>query len=282
MSCILKIREIYQELTPTEQKIANYILEHGEDISIMSAAELGDLVKTSPPSIIRFARKLGYGGFQEMKLGLAKDAAIQDKQQDKVYEAVGVHDSTKDIIYKIGKENMNAIEETMSVIDEDSMSKAIDAMIAAKHINIYGVGASGLVGLDLQYKLMRINKRSSMYMDSHTQLASAIHVGRGDVAVGISHSGRTLEIYKAIEVAKERGATTISITKYGKNPLSDLADINIFTASVEKNLRTGAIASRIAQLTIIDILFVGIARKNFNEISKYIQTTRDIVEDFKV
>jgi DNA-binding MurR/RpiR family transcriptional regulator len=282
LSCILKIREVYQELTPTEQKIANYVMEHGDDVSVLSAAELAELVDTSPPSIVRFARKLGYAGFQEMKLSLAKDAVLQDKQQDKVYEAVSIHDSTKEIIHKIGKENVNAIEETMSVLDEEAISKAINAMIKANHINIYGVGASGLVGMDLQYKLMRINKKSSMYMDSHTQLASAIHMGKGDVAVGISHSGRTLETYKAIETAKERGATTISITKYGKNPLSDLAEINLFTASVEKTLRTGAIASRIAQLTIVDILFVGIAQNNFNEISKYIQMTREIVGDFKI
>ncbi|SNS58156.1 transcriptional regulator, RpiR family [Anaerovirgula multivorans] len=282
MSCILKIREVYQEFTPTEKKIANYVMENGDEIVSLSAAELGEQVGTSAPSVVRFARKLGYTGFQEMKLGLAKDAVLQDRQQDKVYEAVSIHDSTKEIIYKIGQENMNAIEETSSLLDEDAVTEAIDAMTKARHINIYGVAASGLVGLDFQYKLMRINKRSSMYMDSHTQLASAIHMGKEDVAVGISHSGRTLEIFKAMGTAKKRGATTISITKYGKNPLSDLADINLFTASVEKNLRTGAIASRIAQLTIIDILFVGIARNNFNEISKYIQDTREIVEDFKV
>ncbi|WP_207707687.1 MurR/RpiR family transcriptional regulator [Alkaliphilus serpentinus] len=282
MSCILKIREIYSELTPTEQKIADYIMEEEVEVTSLSAAELAEQVKTSPPSIVRFARKLGYGGFQEMKLALAKDAALQDKQQDKVYEAVTIHDSTKEIIYKISKENSNAIDETVSVLDEVEVAKAIEVMTKANNINIFGVGASGLVGLDLQYKLMRINKRASMYMDSHTQLSSAIHLGKGDVAVGISHSGRTLEIFKAMETAKNRGATTISITKYGKNPLMDLADINLFTASVEKNLRTGAIASRIAQLTIIDILFIGIARKNFNEISKYIQTTREIVEDFKL
>lgn len=282
MSCILKIREVYQELTPTEEKIANYVMEHGDEIVSLSAAELGELVGTSAPSVVRFARKLGYAGLQEMKLGLAKDTVLQNKQQDRVYEAVSIHDSTKEIICKIGQENMNAIEETISLIDEEAVAKAIDAITRAKYTNIYGVAASGLVGLDFQYKLMRINKKSSMYMDTHTQLASAIHMGKDDVAIGISHSGRTLEVYKAIEAAKKRGAMTISITKYGKNPLSDLADINLFTASVEKNVRSGAIASRIAQLTVIDILFVGIARNNFSEISEYIQDTREIVEDFKV
>lgn len=282
MSCILKIRELYQELTSTEQKIADYIMEQDVNVSILSVAELAALVQTSPPSIVRFAKKLGYTGYQEMKIGLARDAVRQDTQQDKVYEAVTIHDSTKDVIYKIGKENMNAIEETISILDEETMTKAISAMIQAHNINIFGVGASGLVGLDLQYKLMRINKRASMYMDSHTQLSSSIHLGKGDVAVGISHSGKTLETYKSMEAAKKRGATTISITKYGKNPLGDLADINLYTASVEKSLRTGAIASRIAQLTIVDILFIGIARNNYNEISKYIQTTREMVEDFKL
>lgn len=282
MSCILKIRESYKVFTPTEERIANYILKNKERISSLSAAELGEAVGTSAPSVVRFARKLGYTGVQDMKMEIAKDLVLRDKSQERVYEAVSVNDSTKDIIYKIGHENMNAIEETLSLIDEAEIEKAIKALINANHINIYGVAASGLVGLDLQYKLMRINKKSSMYMDSHTQMASAIHMGKNDVAIAISHSGRTLEVIKVLEAAKKRGAITISITNYGKNPVSDLADINLFTASVEKTLRSGAIASRIAQLTIIDILFIGIARNNFSEIFEYIKDTREIVEDFKI
>jgi len=282
LSCILKIRETYPEMTPTEKSIADYILLHFRDVTSYTVSELSNRVATSPPSIVRFSKKIGYKGYQDMKLNMVKEMAISENQTDKVYEAVGVHDSIRDIIEKISKENCNAIDETVSVLDEKCVAKAIEAMIEAKHINIFGVSASGLVGMDLYYKLMRINKNASMYMDSHTQMASAIHMREGDVALGISHSGKTLEVYKSMQKAKENGALTISITKYGNNPISELSDINLYTASVEKTLRTGAIASRIAQLTVIDILFVGIAQSNFNDISKYIQATSEIVEDFKI
>lgn len=282
MSCILKIREIFEELTPAEKKLASYVLEHGDQVVSLAASDFAELCETSPASVIRFVKKLGFEGLQDFKMDIVKGLALKLNDQENVYEAVTVHDSTKDIINKIAMGNIKAIEDTVGVLDEESVSEAIKALIEAKHINIYGVGASGLVAQDLQYKLMRISKSVSMYTDSHTQLTSSIHMKKGDVAIGISHSGRTLEVYKALEKSRQRGAKTISITKYGNSPISEVADIKLYTASVEKHLRTGAIASRIAQLTVVDIIFIGVARNNYSEIAKFIQDTRDMVEDLKI
>ncbi|MHB1392190.1 MAG: MurR/RpiR family transcriptional regulator [Clostridia bacterium] len=282
MSCILRIREIFEELTPAEKKLASYVLEHGDQVVSLAASDFAELCDTSPASVIRFVKKLGFEGLQDFKIDIVKGLAIKLNNQENVYEAVTVHDSTMDIVNKIAKGNIKAIEDTIGVLDEESVSEAIKALIEANHINIYGVGASGLVAQDLQYKLMRISKSVSMYMDSHTQLSSSIHMKKGDVAIGISHSGRTLEVYKSLERSKQRGAKTISITKYGNSPISEIADIKLYTASVEKHLRTGAIASRIAQLTVVDIIFIGVARNNYSDIAKFIQDTRDMVEDLKI
>lgn len=282
MSCILKIREMYEELTPAEKKLAGYVLEHGDQVVSLAASDFAELCETSPASVIRFVKKLGFEGLQDFKIDIAKGLALKLNTQENIYEAVTVHDSTMDIVNKIARGNIKAIEDTMGVLDEESVSEAIKALIDANHINIYGVGASGLVAQDLQYKLMRISKSVSMYMDSHTQLSSSIHMKKGDVAIGISHSGRTLEVYKALEKSKQRGARTISITKYGSSPISEIADIKLYTASVEKHLRTGAIASRIAQLTVVDIIFIGVARNSYTDIAKFIQDTRDMVEDLKI
>jgi DNA-binding MurR/RpiR family transcriptional regulator len=282
LSGILRIREIYEELTPAEKKLASYVLEHGEQVVGLAASDFAELCDTSPASVIRFVKKLGFEGLQDFKIDIAKGLALKLNNQENVYEAVTVHDSTRDIISKIARGNIKAIEDTMGMLDENSVAEAIQALIEAKHINIYGVGASGLVAQDLQYKLMRISKSVSMYMDSHTQLTSSIHMKKGDVAIGISHSGRTMEVFKALEKSKLRGARTISITKYGSSPISDISDIKLYTASVEKHLRTGAIASRIAQLTVVDIIFIGVARNNFSEIARFIQDTRDMVEDLKI
>jgi len=282
LSGILRIREIYEALTPAEKKLANYVLEHGEQVTGLAASDFAELCDTSPASVVRFVKKLGFEGLQDFKIDIAKGLALKPGNQENVYEAVTVHDATGDVIKKIAAGNIKAIEDTMGVLDEEAVAQAIQALIEAKHINIYGVGASGLVAQDLQYKLMRISKSVSMHMDSHTQLTSSIHMKKGDVAIGISHSGRTLEVFKSLEKSKQRGAKTISITKYGNSPISELADIKLYTASVEKHLRTGAIASRIAQLTVVDIIFIGVARNDFSEIAKFIQDTRDMVEDLKI
>ncbi|HYF83706.1 MAG TPA: MurR/RpiR family transcriptional regulator [Clostridia bacterium] len=282
MSCILRIREIFEELTPAEKKLASYVLEHGDQVVSLAASDFAELCETSPASVIRFVKKLGFEGLQDFKMDIVKGLALKLNNQENVYEAVTIHDSTMEIVNKIARGNIKAIEDTIGVLDEESVSEAIKALIEANHINIYGVGASGLVAQDLQYKLMRISKSVSMYMDSHTQLSSSIHMKKGDVAIGISHSGRTLEVYKSLERSKQRGATTISITKYGSSPISEIADIKLYTASVEKHLRTGAIASRIAQLTVVDIIFIGVARNNYSDIAKFIQDTRDMVEDLKI
>ncbi|MFZ5969055.1 MAG: MurR/RpiR family transcriptional regulator [Bacillota bacterium] len=282
MSIILKIKERKEEFTQSESKLASYILEHASEIFNLSIHSLAELSQTSAASIVRFCQKIGYDGFQEFKIDLVKDVTQSEGDKEVVYEDITIYDTVEEIMKKISYENIKVIENTIKLMDTDQVEKAIRAITKGKVIYLYGVGASGLVAMDFQYKLMRIKKNASMYLDSHTQLASSVHIGKDDVAIGISYSGRTLETYKAIETAKEKGATTISITKYGNNPLSEISDINIFVAGLEQNIRVGAISSRIAQLMAVDVLFVGVAKQDFGLVSKYIQDTRKIVEDLKL
>ncbi|MCT4622398.1 MAG: MurR/RpiR family transcriptional regulator [Schleiferiaceae bacterium] len=282
MSCILRMKELQKEFTGTEKKIAKYILENPSAVSKHNAASLGDICQASAASIIRFSKKIGYKGFSEFKIALAAEVGKMGSEEDEIYEAVKKQDTTKEIIQKIGQGNIQAIADTLQILDEEQIEKAIRELSEAKQIAIFGVGASGLVAQDFAHKLMRIGKNVVIYSDSHSQLAAAVHLKTGDVAFGISHSGKSLETHKCLQKAKENGATVISLTKYGHNPISQLADIPIYVAGEEKNLRTAAIVSRIAQLTVIDILFIGIAKQDFSHISEVIQSTRLMVEPFKL
>lgn len=282
MSVILKIKEGKNDLTQSEIKLGNYILNNSNKVSKLSVQNLAQLSNTSPATIIRFCKKLGYNGFKEFKIDLIKDITNKSSFEDNIYEDITTNDTVDDIIEKLTHQNMQVIDNTMKLMDKNEIQKAIDAIDNGNKIYIYGVGASGLVAKDFQYKLMRIKKTVFSYLDSHTQLSLSANMDKGDIAIGISYSGRTLETYKAIKKAKEKGATTISITKYGKNPLSEISDINIQVAGTEQNVRVGAITSRIAQLIAIDVIFVGVAKNDFDKTSNYIRNTREIVEDFKI
>ena len=282
MSSITRINNLKNDFSYSEKKIADFIVNNIDMAYKLTASELASLTNTSPASIIRFSQKLGYEGFKELKISLAKEMPQSNIDEDKIYEEITIHDSLDQIINKIAIGHINAIKNTIKLIDEKAVMDAIEAITSARRINIYGVGGSSLVAQDLQYKLVRIDMPASIYLDNHLQLVSAANITKEDVAIAFSHSGKTIETYRAMEISKQRGAKTISITKFGENPISNISDIKIYTTEVEKTLRMGAIASRIAQLTIVDILFIGIVKSNFSNIPEYIQQTSDILKEFKI
>lgn len=282
MEISLRIEGMKDSLTEAEKKISKYILENSTVVYNHSIKELANLIDTSTSSIVRFCKKLGYEKFQDFKISLAMEHSNYNNKEKIIYEDVSLDDGIDEIINKISVINIKSIESIKSLINKRELIKAVDLLNKANCIYLYGVGASGLVAMDFQYKLIRIGKKAIMFLDSHSQLASSVNIGKNDVAVGISHSGNTLEVFKSIEKAKSKGATTISITKYGDNPLSQMADIKLFVGDMEGTLRVGAIASRIAQLTVVDILLMALAKNNYNKVSKSLLDSSQMVKDFKV
>lgn len=283
MKVILKIKEMFSDFTATEEKIANFILNNKEKAAQLSVKELAQAAGSSPASVVRFCKKINYEGYQDFKISLIKDLQeSENREKIKVYDDIAVDDKIEEIMEKIAHDNNNVIKNTINLLSVSEIEKAVKEFEKADNIYIFGIGASGLVAKDLQYKLMRIKKTVIYYEDTHAQLASAANIESSDLAIAISYSGKTVEVYEALKTAQNRGAKTISISKYGNNPLNEIADIKIQVAGSEKNLRLGAITSRIAQLTAVDILFVSFARNDFSKISEYLKNTRESVEQFKI
>ena len=137
-----------------------------------------------------------------------------------------------------------------------------------------------MVAQDFQYKLSRIKRIAIYQKDSHTQLISAVNIEPNDIAIGISYSGETKEVNLALKKAKELGAKTIGITKFN-NTLSKIVDISLHVPSEEKEIRFGAITSRISALVITDLLYLGVAKNNLNKTEEYILKTREFVKKIK-
>lgn len=263
MGSRLRIKNLREEFTNSEEKIADYILEFPDEVYNMTSEELAKATKTSAASVVRFAKKLGYEGFQELKIAIAKDSIDSEEiKLETVNDEITINDDVKFIIDTLSNANIKAIKETVNSLDGKTVDIATDIIAKAKNVNIFGYGNSSIVCEELKNKLIQLNISVSYHSDPYLQIVSAINMDVEDLAIGISHSGRTENTYNLLRQAKKSGSRTISITKYGDNPISELADVNLFTTEAKKELGVETMSSRIAQLTVVDILFSNIIRKN--------------------
>lgn len=269
---LVRLKEVLLELKPSERKVAQFILEQPDQIVQLSVHKLAELSGVSEATIIRLTRSLGMGGYQELKLRIAGD--LTKNTASNSYQEIAMGGSVESIITAVSNNNQLSINDTVSVLSVEEVKRAAEALSKARKIDVYGVGASAVIAYDVRQKLSRINWWCEAHSDFHAQLTSAVTLTQQDVAFGISYSGETEDIIQSLTEAKRQGATIITLTKFGKSPVSDLSDIRLFTSSVEKSIRSGAMASRIAQLNVIDILFVTIASQLQDEIIPRLEKTR--------
>lgn len=256
--CLLKIRSLYSSFSKIEKKIADYVFTNEIGIIYMSITEFAEHCEVSETSIVRFCRKINLKGYQEFKLVLARECV---NPQENLHEKVHGDDSIEEIVNKITTANIEAIKNTSKVLSTVSMNKAIDAILVADKIDIYGVGASAFTAGDAMYKFMRIGIKCESFSDPHLQCMSAVNLTSKSVAIGISFSGSTKDTVDSLALAKKAGAFTIAITNYEKSPITKHANVILLTSAEETPLRSGALTSKIAQLQVLDIFYTGVAIK---------------------
>lgn len=276
MSCLYKIREGLSTFTGTEKRLAEFIIEHKDEVVNDSALVLGNKVNTSAAAVVRFAKKLGYKGFTAMKVDLAKDNSDDDFDFD---ELINANDTIDTLVKKAYVSNFKTLEQTYKLINVSLLNDAIETLKYASHIYLFGVGGSGVVCDDFMQKLSRINRNVIYHKDFHVQMPLIAHMTEGDVVIAISYSGKTKEILAAVQHAKAVGAKVVAITQFNKNPLNKMADIVLHVPNEEKELRMGAVSSRIASLVITDLLFYGIAKENAELTRELLVKTRSIVQN---
>ncbi|WP_285865580.1 MurR/RpiR family transcriptional regulator [Lederbergia lenta] len=276
MGGLVMLSEMVEKLPPSERKIAEYILRHPREAISMTASELGKQSETSSAAVIRLCKSLDLKGFQELKLRIAGDL---QKTQTQGFRDIEPNESKYSIIEKMTFNSIQTIRETAELISTDELTKAVEALQAAKTIHFFGIGASGIIAQDAQHKFLRINKNATAFSDTHIAAMIVANAKEDDVVVGISFSGETFEVAKILELANQHGAKTISLTKYGTSSVSEQADIRLYTSATrEPAFRSGATSSRIAQLQAIDILFMCVASQEYEEAVTYIDDTREAIE----
>ncbi|GGP12036.1 MurR/RpiR family transcriptional regulator [Oceanobacillus neutriphilus] len=275
---LIRIREAMNHIKPAEKNAAVYILENPEEIVRLSIKELSNRSGSSQAAITRLCKNIGVSGFQDLKLRIAGDLQTSELNIYNGNEIIS-DENVNSLIEKVSQKNVESIRQTLKILEKNSVEEAIEALNNANRIDFYGAAASQVIAQDAQQKFLRINKYCTAYEDAHLQLTSSVTLRETDVAVGISYSGETKHVLSAIRNAKQNNAVTVAITRYGKNTLSELVDIHLCVSSVESDLvRSAATASRIAQLNIIDILFTGVASRNYDATIDYLNQTREALQ----
>jgi DNA-binding MurR/RpiR family transcriptional regulator len=263
---------------PSVRRIADAVLSRPQIALELTISELAHSCDTSETSVVRFCRALGFSGYSPFKLQMAAELATETAQRggDAPYGSdILASDSLGDMVAKISASELFGIQETASSLDLAALQAVIDYVLAAPQTLVFGIGASNASALDLAQKLQRVGRIALGNHDAHNALTSAALLRAGDVAIGFSHSGRTREAVEFLRVARRAGASTVAVTNVQDSLLSKHADVTLRTAVRETTFRSGAMASRIAQLTVVDYIFVGVARANYDTSIQALRLTRE-------
>ncbi|BCJ29753.1 MurR/RpiR family transcriptional regulator [Actinocatenispora sera] len=276
---IVHVSGLLPALSPAEQRVARLVIADPAAAARQTITELASAAGTSEATVIRFCRSVGMSGYPQLRIRLAAEAARRVEPPDArvVGGDIPPGADMAQIIATISFNDARAVEETAEQLDVAACEQAVAVLSAAGRVDVFGVGASGSVAADFQQKLHRIGRTAFYWPDTHTALTSAALLGKGDVALGISHTGTTTDCVDVLDQARRQGATTIALTNYPRSPIAEVADVVLTTAARETTYRSGAMASRLAQLTVVDCLFVGVAAKNRTRTKRNLEATAEAV-----
>lgn len=260
MSILTVIEAQLESLTAGERQIADAILGDPDRIGRLSSAELAGLAGRSQSGVVKFCQKLGYSGYQDLRLEITRAAAARAASTVAVHGTIEAGDDAAATAAKLLASKMHAIRETLSVNPAERLDAARDTLNQAARVQLSGVGASSLVARDFAHKLQKLGTPATFDADSHIQMANAATLSSRDALVSLSQSGASLETLRIAETAARRGAAIVTITGLQPNPLAALATTALRTVTDDDRVRSSAITSRDAQLMVTDLLFLRIVQ----------------------
>jgi DNA-binding MurR/RpiR family transcriptional regulator len=277
---LVTLRGLLPTLVPSLRRVAERILDDPARAAAQTISELAAAAETSESTVLRLCHQVGVSGYRDLRVVLAAEAGREEARGTDIGQIgrdIGRHDRLDAILRTITTADQQALADTIRTLDRAALAEAVTLIARARRVNIYGVGASAVVALDLEQKLERIGAVAAARRDVHAALTSAALLGHRDVAIGISHTGATRDTVEALAEAGRHGAHTIGLTSVPRSPLADVADLLLVTAARETTFRSGAMASRIAALSVVDVLFVAIAQRRYDATIAALDATRQAV-----
>lgn len=277
MSTLVKIRAMRDSMSNHEQRIADFVLENVEAVRAQSSKALAEQVGVSQSSVVKFSQKLGYKGYSDLKLSLTESVARSAMLPKAIHGDIAADDDLATVAQKLIARKNLALNETVMANSEKVLLQSAETLLSAKRILLFGVGASSLVARDVAYKLMKLGKSVLVENDTHVQVANAATLAQGDVVFAISESGVTQDVIRVAQAAASQGAEVISLTRFARNPLTELATHSLFCVANESEARSSSILARTAQFMITDLLFILISQRD-EKANELFERSRQAVE----
>ncbi|MCL1796621.1 MAG: MurR/RpiR family transcriptional regulator [Clostridia bacterium] len=270
--CLMRLRYAADELAAAQRRVAEYLSDNAERIIGMPIEQVAAACQTSKATVVRLCKQLGYPGYKGLCNALSADLALGGPERIS-YSEIGREQDMRTVMQNVTAYAISAVTETTRVQEEEVFRQAVQTLIGAPRVDFFGIGSSGLVAMDAQHKMLRAGKYSQTSADSHTQVVMAASLRPGDAAVLFSYTGETQETLDALKAARRAGAATLSVTRYGGNRLSRAADIALFVAAPEKQVRIAAMSSRIAMMHLVDLLFSAYTAMAYDTAKPYLDKT---------
>ncbi|MFC0097915.1 MurR/RpiR family transcriptional regulator [Micromonospora marina] len=280
---LARVRAGTGELTGALRRVAEHVLSDPEAAARATIVELAERSGTSPATITRFCRAMGFEGYADLRLGIAAETgrARSAGWTVDIGREIQPGDPLSRVLDQIMAADTRAMHDTAALLDLTEVERAAVAIAGASRVNIFGASGSALVGEEMQFSLHRIGVAAWAWSDVHEGLASAALLGAGDVALGISHTGQTRETIELLAEAGSRGATTVALTGFPRSPLAELADIVLVTASQATTFRPDALSARHPQLVVLDLLYIAVAQRTHDRAHAAFRRTAQAVDGHK-
>jgi DNA-binding MurR/RpiR family transcriptional regulator len=275
-SVLARVRAGLPEFTGALQRVAELVLGDPASVARSTIVELAERSGTSPATVTRFCRALGFEGYSDLRIGIAGEtgwAARSGGWTDDIGREIQPSDPLERVLGQVMAADTRAMQDTAALIDLREVERAADAIAAASRVDIYGASGSALVGAEMQFCLHRIGVAAWAWTDVHNGLTSSALLHHGDVALGISHSGQTRETIEMVAEAGSHGATTVVLTSFPRSPLAEVADIVLLTAAQATTFRPDALSARHPQLVVLDLLYIAVAQRTHERAHAAFQVT---------
>ncbi|MCD6238349.1 MAG: MurR/RpiR family transcriptional regulator [Thermotogae bacterium] len=259
---LTRLRGLYRSLSNTEKRVADYLLERPDDVIHYSITELAHFADVSETTVYRVVRKLEFNGYQEFKINLARELAIP---RPIVSKALSIDSKVEDVLSKVVNDDIQAIRDTAEVLKSEDVKRVADRMLHSKRVVFFGVGNSGKIAEEAAARFARTGIYTNAYIDPYMQVIVGSMLDEDDMAIAISHSGTIRDTVKSLQVAKDAGAFTASITSGMNSPIVHASDIVLYSSTRPAPYMEEFTSSRIPEMLVLDVLFTVVTLEAYKE-----------------